>query len=346
MTPTSSARIAFVGAGAHATESLYPNIAHIPEFDLVAVCDLVPEKAQYAARKYGAPEWFTDVLTMLDRVQPQGVCICGPSSMHYEVGMQVLQRGIPIFVEKPPAPTLAQAQALAETARQHGTWGMVGFMKRFAPANVVAREYMATPAFGSLSSITLMHGSGPYEEIRRMLFTNSIHMLDLGRFLAGDVVSVFAYGLHDGARVQAVSASFRFANGAVGQLNMNSGHTWSDCFEMTYLSGVGAGIVIDASRTTEVMSASSRFAEGNGAQLFGWSSRYYVSGNMAGWAAGGHYTRGYWGELNHFARAVLNQVVPAPTLQDGVEAIRLIDCIIESIECGQPVSVRSAADTL
>src|SRR5206468_5639432 len=111
----------------------------------------------------------------------QGVCICGPSPMHYEVGMQVLQRGIPIFVEKPPAPTLAQAQVLTESARQHATWGMVGFMKRFAPANVVAREYMSTPAFGSLSSITLMHGSGPYEETRLMLFMNGIHMLDPGR---------------------------------------------------------------------------------------------------------------------------------------------------------------------
>ena len=102
MSSVQTARIAFVGAGNHATESLYPNIAHIPEFDLAAVCDLAPEKAEYAARKYGAPAWFTDVETMLDRVQPQGVCICGQPSMHYDVGMQVLRRGIPIFIEKAP----------------------------------------------------------------------------------------------------------------------------------------------------------------------------------------------------------------------------------------------------
>ena len=336
MTSSEAARIAFVGAGNHATESLYPNIAHIPEFDLVAVCDLVPEKAQYAARKYGALEWFTDVETMLDRVQPQGVCICGQPDAHYQVGMQVLQRGIPVFMEKPPAPTLAQAQELVDTARANKTWGMVGFMKRFAPANVVAKEYLANPAFGRLGSITLMHGCGPYEEIRRMMFFNAIHLLDLGRYLAGDVVSVFAYGLHDGSG-QAVSANFRFANGAVGQLNMNSGHSWDDCFEMVYLSGVGAGMVIDSSRTTEIMSGAQRFAKGDGQRLFGWSGRYYVSGNMAGWASGGHYTRGYWGELNHFAHAVLGDCAPTPTLQDGVEAVRLIDAIIESMECGQPV---------
>ncbi|MCL5996748.1 MAG: Gfo/Idh/MocA family oxidoreductase [Chloroflexi bacterium] len=120
---------------------------------------------------------------------------------------------------------------------------------------------------------------------------------------------------------------------------MNSGHSWTDCFEMVYLSGTSGGIVIDGSRTTEVMAPSQRFAEGHGTELFGWSSRYYVSGNMAQWAAGGHYTRGYWGELSHFARAVLGMVEPTATLQDGVEAIRLIDAIVDSVECGQPVTL-------
>ena len=262
-----AARIAFVGAGNHATESLYPNIPLLPEFDLVAVCDLVEEKARYQARKYGALA-FTDVARMLDQVRPQGVCVCGPPEMHYAVGLQVLQRGLPLFIEKPPAPTLPQAQELAAAAREHGTWGMVGFMKRFAPANVVAREYMADPSFGALSSISLIHGSGPYNDMRRMLLFNGIHLLDLGRFLAGEVRSVFAHGHSAGATIRAVSATFAFQSGAVGQLNMNSGHSWSDCVEMVYLSGQGSGIMIENSRSTEVLAPSRRFAQGEGLQLY------------------------------------------------------------------------------
>jgi predicted dehydrogenase len=108
---------------------------------------------------------------------------------------------------------------------------------------------------------------------------------------------------------------------------------------MTYLSGTGAGILIDASRSTEVMAADCRFAAGSGTQLFGWSSRYYVSGNMAGWAAGGHYTRGYWGELSHFARAVLGQVEPVSTLEDGAKAVALIEAIMQSVTSGRPVAI-------
>jgi predicted dehydrogenase len=333
-----AARIAFIGAGSHASESLYPNIPLLPEFDLVAVCDLVEEKARYQAHKYGA-QAFSDVAEMLERARPQGVCICGPAEIHHTLGLQVLRAGLPIFIEKPPAPTLAQARELADLARQRGTWGMVGFMKRFAPANVVAKEFMADPSFGALSALTLIHGSGPYNDMRRMLMFNGIHLLDLGRYFGGEVRSVFAHGHDGGPGIQAVSASFRFASGAVGQLNMNSGHTWSDCLEMVYLSGHGTGIVIENSRSTEVLSPSRRFAKGEGLQLFGWSSRYSVSGNMAGWAAGGHYTRGYWGELQHFARAVLGEVPPGPTLDDGVAGMRVIDAILESISRGVEIAV-------
>ena len=327
-----TARIAFVGAGNHATQSLYPNIPMIPEFELVAVCDLVGDKAREAARRYGASEWFTDVETLLDRVRPQGVCVCGPGPVHHSVGLQVLRRGIPVFMEKPPGHALADAQALAEAARGAGVWGMVGFMKRFAPANVVAKEYMTKDEFGRLTSINLIHGSGPYDDMRRMLLYNGIHMLDLARFLGGDVADLSAHGFNAGPGAQAVSVAMRFANGAVGQFNMNSGRDWSDCFEQTYISGSKASMLIDASRAVEVMSPARRLAKGEGLSLYGWSGRYYVSGNMAGWTSGGHYTRGYWGELSHFARAVLGQAVPTPTLDDGVEALRLVERVMEQVQ--------------
>jgi len=137
-----AARIAFVGAGSHASESLYPNIPMIPEFDLVAVCDLIEERARLRAKKYGAPHYFSKVEVMLNKVRLDGVCICGPPQMHYEVGLKVLERGIPVWVEKPPAPDLAKTKELAELAKKRNTFGMVGFMKRFAPANLVAKEFI------------------------------------------------------------------------------------------------------------------------------------------------------------------------------------------------------------
>lgn len=339
MSTPSSARIAFIGAGNHSTESLYPNIAHIPEFDLVAVCDLDATRAERAAHLYGAPAVFTDVDAMLAEVKPAGVCICGMPDMHHAVGLQVLRAGVPLFTEKPPAFTAAEAAELVQAADAAGVWGMVAFMKRFAPANVVAKEHMISDAFGGLNSFAMIHGSGPYTDIRRMLLFNAIHMLDLARFFAGDVAEVFCHRSPEGAAVQALSISFRFVNGVVGQLNMNSSVTWRDCFEQVYLSGNGAAMLIDSSKEVQLMAGRSRFADAPGVDTAGWGSRYYVSGNLSGWTAGGHYTRGYHGELAHFAKAVLGQVAPVATLVDGLRAMELIEAIMQSTATGQPVAL-------
>ena len=325
-----TARIAFVGAGCHATESLYPNIAHIPEFDLVAVCDLDEAKALDAARRFGALRHFTDLRALLDQATLDGVCVCGPPEMHFEVARACLERGLPVFVEKPPGPDLASCQELVQCARDHGTFGMVAFMKRFAPANRVAMEVMTTPEFGVLSTVSLIHGSGPYDDLYRMMLFNGIHMVDLAYFLGGDIASVSARSCEADGGAKGLVITFTYTNGAVGTLNMNAGHHWQDCFEEAYVSGSGAAIHIDASKACEVMSSQRRFADGKDLQLFGWSGRYYVSGNMAGWCAGGHYTRGYWGELDHFAKACLGQVGPTPTLEDGLKAMRFIVAALAS----------------
>jgi myo-inositol 2-dehydrogenase/D-chiro-inositol 1-dehydrogenase len=331
-----TARIGFIGAGGHSTESLYPNIPMIPEFELAAVCDIDLERAQRTARSYGA-QAFSEVETMLDQVPLDGCCVCGPAEMHHAVSLQVLRRGLRLFVEKPPAPGLRQAEELAETAARHNTWGMVGFMKRFAPANILAREFMASEAFGTLSSLTLIHGCGPYDDLRRMLYFNGIHLIDLGRFLGGEVERVFAYQSNGGKGNFGLSATWQLRNGAVAQLNQNSGQTWRDCFEAVYISGAQAGIFVDASREVKIMYDGAQFAPGAGLQLYGFRAEHSVSGNMAGWAAGGHYQRGYWGELSRFARACLGLEPPSPDLQDGVQSIRLIEAMLESAASGQEV---------
>lgn len=333
-----SARVAFIGAGNHATQSLYPNIPMIPEFELVAVCDLNIEKAQATARRYGAVP-YKDTETMLDTEELDGCCVCGPAEMHQSVSIQVLQRGLRLFVEKPPALSLVQAEELVEIADQNRTWGMVAFMKRFAPANVLAKEFMTTPDFGTLSSLTLMHGCGPYDDIRRMMYFNGIHMIDLGRFLGGEVERVFAYRCDGGKGNYGISATWQFKNGAVAQLNQNSGQTWRDCFESVYISGAQAGILLDASREVKVMYDGAQFARGDAIELFGFSATHAVSGNMAGWAAGGHYQRGYWGELSHFARACLGLEKPSPDLMDSASNIRLIEAMLESTHTGNQVSI-------
>ena len=60
------ARLAFIGCGSFATDSIFPNIHLVPEIDLVAACDIDKAKAERNARDFGARRVYTDSEAMLD----------------------------------------------------------------------------------------------------------------------------------------------------------------------------------------------------------------------------------------------------------------------------------------
>jgi len=123
------AKLGFIGCGTHSANNLYPMLAYA-RCRLDAVCDRREDLARRNAQLYGAEVVCTNVGQMLDERQLDGVMVVGPLAMHYEVGMDVLGRGISLFVEKPPAPTLAQAEKMVACARANKTFLMTGFMKR------------------------------------------------------------------------------------------------------------------------------------------------------------------------------------------------------------------------
>ncbi len=223
------ARLAFIGCGGFATASIFPQIPLIPEIDLVAVCDIVKEKAERNARNFGARRVYTDLHEMLDKEELDGVFVIGPAPQQYELAPEVLQRGIPVYVEKPSANTSAEAKELAELAEANGTWGQVGFMKRFADPYAIAQEIISRPEFGPIHLIKCKFGQGPYPQIwgidsakRAMLIGQLCHIFDLIRFFGGDVKTVQAM-FHQATDTQfAYAVNLRFASGALGQLDVNS----------------------------------------------------------------------------------------------------------------------------
>lgn len=134
-------RLAVVGAGSQCTNSLMPGIPSIPEIDLVAVCDLKRELAERNARSFGARAVYTDAGEMLRQEAPDAVMVVGPPQMHEEVGLQVLEAGAHLFVEKPAAPTVEGAKRLVDAARRAGKVGQVGHMMRHADPIRIAWEF-------------------------------------------------------------------------------------------------------------------------------------------------------------------------------------------------------------
>ena len=346
MNSSRQARIGFVGAGAHATSQLYPSLVQAPSAKLVAVCDLEAVKAERNAKLFGADRWYTDVDAMLSKEELDGVCICGLPDMHRDVGMQVLGRKLPIFVEKPSALNPADAQRLADAAVKAGLWGMVAFMKRHAPGYLLVKDIMATAEFGGLQQVHLQFTQGPYPDLwgfdaaHAFLVGQAVHIFDLTRFLGGDVTQVFARLKVAGQNCFGYAISVEFSSGVIGTLVLNTfDHTlpWRDITEHVHVSGVGESVDVDSMQFVTHYPARDWRPENR--QEFGIPFRAWHPNFLS--TMRGRNLAGYEGELEHFAHCLLAGTPASASLQDGVEALKLGEAVWQSAHTGGLVSLTS-----
>jgi len=213
-------RICIIGAGSLATKRIYPYIGAAGG-DLVGVCDLDAEKRERNARRFGGLP-CADFHKMLDDLKPDCVIICVGPAEHAKLAPEVLRLGYPVYTEKPPATSAADALAVARVAKQTGLLCTTAFKKRYASAHEHAREFIREFPASELYSISIDYASSHYANDsprRTFLLDFAIHAIDLVQYLGGDVAEVFAFtkGSH------AYSVSLRFANGAVGSMNLSDG---------------------------------------------------------------------------------------------------------------------------
>jgi len=219
----SEPRICIVGAGHLSTNRIYPYVGAAGGV-LVAVCDLDRAKAERNARRWGGAV-YVDVEEMLDAERPDGVIICIGPGAHAELAPVVMRRGVPVYTEKPPAPTAAAALDVARVSKETGVLCSTGFKKRYAAAYVRAREWIDSLPAGALQMISVTRGSGPYSNAdarHEFLLDFVIHVIDLVQYLMGDVDEVFAM-TREG---HAYSISLRFVSGAVGSICTSDGRSF------------------------------------------------------------------------------------------------------------------------
>jgi predicted dehydrogenase len=123
-------RVGVVGVG-HLGKHHARILGAIEGVDLVGVADARIEQARAVAAPLRT-QAFGDYRELLDRVD--AVTIAVPTVLHREVAGPFLERGIAAMVEKPLAPSLAEAIELVELAREHDALLQVGHIERFNPA--------------------------------------------------------------------------------------------------------------------------------------------------------------------------------------------------------------------
>jgi predicted dehydrogenase len=178
----------------------------VPGAEIVAVADPVAEGAAKAAERTGAARTYSDYREMLRREKPDVVSIC-PRWLDQRVEMveAVAAAGAHIFMEKPLAATVADADRIVDAVRRRGVKLQVAHVMRASPYVRKAAELARSGAIGKLLEL---RGRGKEDERaggEDMLVLGS-HILDLFRVFAGDPVSCFAHVTQNGVDVRASDA--------------------------------------------------------------------------------------------------------------------------------------------
>ena len=208
----------------------------LPQAEIVAVVDILPERAAKFAALYGLPRFYTDYQQAVALPEVDVVSVCVPTCLHAEITIFAAQHGKHILSEKPIALTLEQAQAMIAAAQENQVKLGVGFMRRHSPVLQSVRDQLAS---GGLGRPVLYH-STDFRQIRPKLAMHdarqnggpaidmAVHLLDGWAYIfQSKPVEVYTQGLVMGkqrpelASIQTLaldtaSLTVRYASGDIG----------------------------------------------------------------------------------------------------------------------------------
>lgn len=191
--------IGLIGCGFFAQNHLHAwTDLRLEGADLVAVCDIDPNKAKAAGDKFGA-RWYTDAAEMLDKEQLGLVDIATQVRTHLELVELTMARRLPTIVQKPFGQDIGEVRRMVELSREAGTFLAVHENFRFQLPMLHVAEIIRSGAIGRPNWARInfrtnydIYGGQPYltKETRFVLMDLGVHVFDIARFFMGEVEHV------------------------------------------------------------------------------------------------------------------------------------------------------------
>jgi predicted dehydrogenase len=236
MSKSKKVRVAILGcggmAGAHANR-----FKGNPDVEIVACCDVSDEQvAKFIERNLKdyapAPKRFTDPQKMYAEAKPDAVTIVTPHTMHFDHGMQALDAGCHVLMEKPMVTAADQAHALAKKVKETKKVFTIGYNTPCSPEFAFIREAIRKGSFGKLELISgylsqnwMKAVAGSWRQDPKLsgggqAYDSGAHILNsLCWSVESDIAEVFAFVDNHGTPVDINSSiNVRFANGCFASI--------------------------------------------------------------------------------------------------------------------------------
>ncbi len=146
-------QIGFIGCGGIANGKHFPALKKFPELcEMVAFCDIIPERAEKAAKEYGTPDAkvYTDYNEMLKDEAIDVVHVLTPNVVHCPAAVASFEAGKHVLSEKPMAESSASARKMLDAWKKSGKKFTIGYQNRFRPEVQVLHEACAAGDLGEI----------------------------------------------------------------------------------------------------------------------------------------------------------------------------------------------------
>ncbi len=350
---------------------MYPPSA-IPK--LIAIAGRNEEAVAEAARRYGYEGYYTDWRDLLadDRVQlfDNG----GPNDAHAEPCIAAAEAGKHVFCEKPLARTAEEAKSMLDAVQKAGVKHMVAYNYRFVPAIRQIRKLIDSGALGQIYHFRAVYlqewimphyntpmiwrlqkehaGSGALGDL-------GSHVIDLGRYLVGEISSVSAQTRtfikqrpwDDGTMGtvdvdDAFAAVVEFDNGALGTVEATRFAAGRKNGQRIEINAEKGSIVFNLERMNELevfwVDEDPKETQGFHNVLVSegyhpWWENWWPQGHMIGWE------HSFVHEIDHLLDCIVNNKEVSPIGADFVDGYKnavICDAILQSAAERRQVDVK------
>jgi len=277
--------------------------------DLVAICDSNKKRAEEMGTKYSVP-WYSDPSKFLRVPELEAVTVCTPTQTHLKVGLQAIEAGKNLLVEKPMTGEERAADRLVNSAKKAGVKLLVGFIERFNPGVRAVKKMLTQKVVGDVIIATGRRVARWPIRIGDVgvVKDTAIHDIDAMRYLLEEEVSaVFAqtgslrmHSYEDYAEIM-----LRFKEGTTGFIDAN----WLTPRKVRTLIITGSDATINLDYITQeiTLENSQRLVK----PFTPWAEPLKL-------------------ELDNFITTILRDTVEAPSGEDALKAIRVCDAALRS----------------
>lgn len=251
-------RVAVVGQGGIGRGSHAPAYLAHPKVDLVAVCDIITERADAGARQHGVKAYYS-VQDLLANETLDAVSVCSAGTEnggdHCKPTLECLEAGLHVLCEKPLSNNLADCRRMVETARGKGVCLGTNLNHRFTRLCTKAKQWIDEGRIGVPLSMNMTMWIGNPNETSPWFHIRALHphSLDIMRFWCGDVKRVHAFFNKAPGRSKDqptvcwsnAHVNLEFVNGVVGHLTGSYDTNPRHNLERAELLGTEGRIVLD-----------------------------------------------------------------------------------------------------